>query len=312
MARPLYYDGSNLREMTDAQLERIVYYTQQAWANQINTSGNVGEVFVGTSGTGSVAIGSQTDTLSAVDVNQRAAPSNDGTNQSYPAYPGLDTTTGTTYSYRQYTNAGSWISELTANTYGYLCLDGSYDIKVVRAEADVQAEVITQVLNEIKSGNLVGSYRVASSTPNLGGAGTWYDKGTWFIDTRYNDVGNTTYKLYLKQALSTVPGEDIFPLRLFGTDMKPDNLPYISMVQNIFRPALERKILSGTHLCYQVSGTAGSDVRGTIEDTKYNQEVRPDRFTTGSGSSEIYYSRSTPLTTGTTTTVTTRYLNYLG
>jgi len=311
MARPLYYDGSNLREMSDTQLERLVYYTQVAYANQLNSAGN-GSIFIGASG--GTSIGSHVDTRSTQQINTRAAPSNDGITQTYPAYPGIGTESVTTYNYRQYSTVPAFPSTTTLNSHSYLCLTGN-NIEVANTEAKIYAEIISTALNEIKQGNEVGSYRVVigASAPTNGGAGTWTDKGTWFVDKRYTDVGNITYKLFLKRNLNTIPGSNVYPVKLYtnGNIQSHSSITNTSdLVSNVLLPCLTRRLTTSTDLCYEVStNSAGS--RGAVNNTRYNQASN-DRYSTGSGMQQIYYSRSTPNTGGSTTIVTTRYLRYLG
>lgn len=309
MARPLYFDGSDLRTMSDSQLELLVYYTQIAYANQLNSNGD-GYIYVGSSGT---AIGSHKDTLSAVDENTQAAPSNDGVTQTYPAYPGVQVVDGTTYNYYQDRTYPSFPNATTLTSDGYLYLAGT-DLRIVNTEQQIIAEVINQTLSAMKS-NRVGTYQVATATPSVGGAGTWTDKGTWFIDKRYNDVGNTTYKLYLKRTLTVLPGTATYqqPVGLTaGYDIERKYVDNLNpLVANVLLPTLTRRLSTGTSLCYAVQSTEGSNSWGSATNTRYNQSTNT-QHTTGTGLNEVYISRSTPNTSGTTTDVSIRYLNYLG
>lgn len=308
MARPIYYDGSNtLQEMSDSQLERLVYYVQVAYANQLNAGGK-GYVYIGSGGT---AIGSAVDTKSTEQINSRAAPSNDGVTQTYPGYPGIGTTTVTTYNYQQDRTQPVTIAE-TYNTSGYLKLAGS-NLRVVSADAEMYDEIISVALNELRTGNEVGSYRAATSTPSSGGAGTWTNKGTFFIDTRYNDVGNTTYTLYLKTALSTIPGTNVYPLGIVsssdGNLIERDIINTSPLVQNVLLPSLTRRLAFTTGIRYNVS-TTNTNSRGSFTDTKYNTAIN-DRYSLYTGLNQVYYSRSTPNTAGTSTSVNTYYFNLL-
>jgi hypothetical protein len=313
MARPLYYDGSNLKEMSDAQLERIAYYLQVAYADQLY-AGGVGSIYVGTTGTGSVNIGNASDQSSTQRISSRAAPSNDGITQTYPAYPGIGGEVDTFYYYRQYRNYPNFPSDVVLDSASFLCLDADNNIQVANNEGRLRFDLIEEAIAQMKT-NEVGTYRVSASTPTNGGAGTWSDKGTWFIDSRYNNVGNTTYKLWVKRSLTTVPGSDVFPAHLKGsTDFHTIQSMTAShyMIQDVLLPMLTREFLySATALRYEVGNSAGTYNKGNFSDTKYIQRT-DDRYTTGTGMSEVYYSRSTPLTTGTTTTIRTKYLNLLG
>jgi hypothetical protein len=313
---PLRYDTSsdiiNIRQMTDANLERLVYYTQVAYATQLNSSGN-GYIFTGS---GATAIGSHQDTLSDQQINQTASPNNAPGTSQYPAtYPGITEVNGTLYAYQQDRTFPAFPNESTLNANSYLCLDGSYDIKVAKDESDIIAGVINTALTNLKSEDEVGSYRVATSTPTDGGAGTWTDMGTWFIDKYYNNTGNVTYKLYLKRSLTTVPGSDIIPLKLFNNDFREHSsiTDTSDLVQNVLLPTMTRRLSTGTSLCYEVVDVAptGDQLRGTVTNKRFNQASNTQDII-GSGASEVYRKISTPNTGGTTTTVSTKYLKYLG
>ena len=316
MNRPLRYDTSgdtiNLREMTDANLERLVYYTQVAYATQLNSSGK-GYIAAGSFGT---TIGSHQDTSSDQQINTNPSPGNQGGASQYPAsFPGITEVNGINYTYSQDRTVPTFPNESTLNANSYLCLDGSYDIKVAKDESDIIAGVINAALTNLKSGDEVGSYRVATSTPTDGGAGTWEDEGTWFIDKYYNDTGNVTYKLYLKRSLTTVPGSDIIPLKLFNNDFREHSsiTDTSDLVQNVLLPTMTRRLSTGTSLCYEVvdAAPAGAQLRGTITNKRFDQASNTQDIT-GSGESEVYRNISTPDVTGTTITVSTKYLKYLG
>lgn len=308
MVRPLHRESANiLAEMTDSQLERLVYTLQRAYANQLDNGGN-GHINVGGSGT---AIGSASDTLSTVQTNSRAAPTTDGINQTYPSYPGIGSTDSGSFSYKQDRSVPSFPSNTVLDEKGFVKLDGSSILEVSNDETEIYNAVISQTVTAIKTGNEVGSYRVSSSTPNSGGAGTWTDKGTFFHDDRYDNVGETTFKLWLKTDLTTPPGTEIKPIGITsssdGNLIERDiNAITDIIIADVLLPILTRRISSGD-LQYTVSGT-NTNSRGSFTDTRFSSSINT-QFTTGSGASEVYYSRSTPNTSGSTTTVNTYYLN---
>ena len=86
------------------------------------------------------------------------------------------------------------------NTQGFVIIDGTAGV-ISATEAQIVSTVITQTITDMRTGDEVGTYRVATSNP---GGGTWSDKGTWFSDTTYNST--TTYKLWLKTDHSSEPG----------------------------------------------------------------------------------------------------------
>ena len=321
MNRPLHYDGVgdtiNIREMTDANLERLVYYTQVAYATQLDNNGK-GYIFAGT---GATAIGSHQDTLSEQNISNNPSPGNQSGTSQYPAsHPGITETNGILYEYQQDRTFPAFPNAATLNTNSYLCLDGSNDIKVAKDEADIINGVINAALAQLKGtsgGNQVGSYRVSTTSPTAsdGGAGTWVDKGTWFIDKYYDNTGNITYKYWLKTALTTVPGSDIFPLKLSSNDLKVHSsiTNTSDLVQNVLLPTMTRRLSTGTHLCYEVVDVAptGEQLRGTVTNKRFTESANTQNIQ-GSGASEVYQNISTPDVTGAIGTVSTKYLKYLG
>lgn len=306
MARPLAWTGAHLKEMTDAELDRLIYYLQVAYAAQLDAGGK-GYVYVG--GTGGTVIGSASDTSSTYQENTTAAPA-DNIIQSYPVAPGIGSETDTTYTYRQDQSVPTFPSAATQDADGYTYYTGT-NIRVTNTEAHLYDEILAQAITEIRSGNEVGGYRVASAEPTAGGAGTWSDKGTFFLDSRYAGTGDTTYKLWLKTALTTVPGTNVYPVGVVTTGAHLRQRPITNtdpLIQNILLPALTYQLGDGvtSKLKYSVSTTAGGTDKGIFTDTKYDQST-DGTYATGTGASEVYHSSSTPNTAGTTTTVSTYY-----
>ena len=272
-------------------------------------------------GTGATAIGSHQDTLSEQNTTGNPSPGNQSGASQYPAsHPGISHINGQLYQYQQDRTFPTFPNAATLNTNSYLCLDGSNDIKVAKDEADIINGVINAALTQLKSGNEVGSYRITYSdtVPTNGGAGTWKDKGVWFIDKYYNDTGNVTYNYYLKTALTTVPGSDIIPLKLSSNDLKVHSsiTDTSDLVQNVLLPTMTRRLSTGTHLCYEVVDETlpiptGQQLRGTINNKRFTETSNTQNIE-GSGESEVYQNISTPDVTGAIETVSTRYLKYLG
>lgn len=305
---PLRYDGSDtLQDMTSAQLDRLIYYTQVAYANQLNSSGD-GYIYVGAGGT---SIGSASDTSATQQINQTQRIINDGVIQGYPGYPGIGTETDTTYAYRQDRTTPAAVSSSDFNTYGMLYYDSGNDhLEPFSTEAELAAVIIDQAITNMRTGDEVGSYRVSTSTPTNGGAGTWTDKGTWFSDSTYS-AGTTTYKLWLKTALTSVPGSDVFPVGLeddgggtpTGHIINRDfSTGAGTLIGEVLLPALTRKMSSG--LYYSVATSVSGINRGTFTDTRQTATSNTRSFAGG-----FYKSISTP--TGAASTITTYYLNML-
>lgn len=308
MVRPLYRESANiLAEMTNSQLERLVYTLQRAYANQLDNGGN-GHINVGGSGT---SIGSATDTVSTVQTSGGiAAPPNNGV-QSYPSPPGIGDTGSGSFSYKQDRGVPSFPSNTAFDEKGFVKLDGISTLEVSNDETEIYNAVISQTVTAIRDGNEVGSYRISSSAPDSGGAGTWKDKGTFFHDDRYGNVNETTYKYWLKTDLTTPPGTEIKPIGITNSsdgNLIERDISAITdvIIADVLLPILTRRISSGD-LQYTVSGT-NTNSRGSFTDTRFSSGTTSN-FTTGSGSSEVYYTRSTPNTSGSTTTVNTYYLN---
>ena len=297
MTRPLAYDGANdLQQMSDAELDRVTYYLAVAYAAQLNASGN-GYVNVGVGGT---SIGSAVNQTKTQQTNSVTRILNDGIIQTYPAYPGTGSTTVATYTYYQDRNIPSAPSDATFNSSGYVYYDGTNSLQVENTDAGIYAEILSQTITDITSGHEVGSYRVATSTPTSGGAGTWVSKGTFFQDTTYS-AGTTTYTLYLKTGLTTVPGTNVYPVGLDTSDNQLRQRPITNsdpLVANVLLPMLTRRMSSG--LYYTVSTSSAGTNKGTFTDTWQTGVTNTQNF-----DGTYYTSTSTP--SGAATTRATYY-----
>lgn len=315
MARPLKFTSGSpntLQEFSDSQLEHMVYILQTAYAAQLDNSGN-GYIFVGT---GATSIGSAVDTVSNTQLSSgTAAPPNNGV-QSYPAAPGiLSGQASGTFNYSQDRNVPTYPSAADIDSKGFVILDGNNNLKVPASESEwvVANGIIDQTVAEIRNGNEVGSYRISASAPTDGGAGTWKDKGTWFFDDKYDNVGEIDYKLWLKMSLTTVPGSSADePIGITGTadgtlKNRETNSTLLGIYADVLLPILTRRLSAGD-LQYTVSGTA-TNSRGVFYNTEFNTSVDTNTTEGTSGAGEIYYTRSTPDTSGSSTTVSTYYLN---
>ena len=204
--RPLYYDNAagSLRDMTDSDLESVTYNLQVAYAGQLNAGGD-GSLNVGGSGT---TIGTASDTSSTQQTNTRTRGLNNGIIETFPAHPGIGSETDQTFTYKQDQTTPSAVSSANFNVNGLLFYDsGNDEIEPFSTEDQLAAMIIDNAITNIRTGNEVGSYRVATSEPSSGGAGTYVDKGTFFSDTTFS-AGTTTFKLFLKTALDSPPAFD--------------------------------------------------------------------------------------------------------
>lgn len=299
MVRPLEFLSGNVEQMSDADLDRLQYYLRVAYAAQLNSSGN-GYIFVGATET---SIGSASDTSRTQQTASTTRIVNDGVIQTYPAYPGTGTETDSTFSYRQDRSVPSFPSSSTLDTHGFAFFDhiGNETIQTANTASQIYSEVLSQCITDMRTGDEVGTYRISVSTPTNGGAGTWVDKGTWYTDSTY-DAGTTTYKLWLKTALTAIPGSAIEPLGLDGSDLKErEILNSNPLIQNVLLPALTRRMSDGD-LLYTVGTSITGVNRGSFTDTRQETATNTQTFTDPN-----YISTSTP--SGSATTQTTYYLN---
>jgi hypothetical protein len=316
VARPLAYDGTNtLQDMTDANLERLIYVLQESYANQLINNGN-GHLNVGGSGT---TIGTAVDTSATQQIDGNLRILNDGIVQTYPAYPGIGTETDATYTYKQLRTVPSAVSSADFNVNGMIFYDSAADEFVpFSTEAQLATVIVDQAITNMRTGDEVGSYRVSTTTPTNGGAGTWFNAGLWYQDTTYS-AGSTNYNLWIKTGLTTPPGSaDDTPLGLdsdgggtavgnFRTRSASSNG---RLVNNVLLPALTRKMSSG--LYYSVATSISGINRGAFTNTKQTgttntRDIAADNIDGVYGT--FYRSISTP--SGAASTVTTYSLNML-
>lgn len=297
MVRPLSLQSGNLQEMTDANLDRLLYYLRVAYASQLAASGD-GYVSVGSSLT---VIGTATDTSST---QQMASNTRNGSTPGvtgYPSAPGIGTETDANFSFQQDRTFPSFPAGSVHDTDGYVHYTSGGNIRTAYAEADIYADLIAQCITDMKTGDEVGSYRVSTGAPSSGGAGTWDDKGTWYTDTTYSN-GSTVTKLWLKRSLSSVPGSDIFPLGLDTDNLKERTIIESSnLVQNVLLPALTRRVDNGD-LQYSVATSSSGTNKGTFTDTRQTATTNTNQF-----SDPYYRTYSTP--SGSSVTQTTYYFN---
>lgn len=302
MARPLKYDSGNLQQMSDANIDRLLYNLRAAYANQLNNSGD-GYVYVGS---GNTDIGTAVDTSSTVQTASVTRIVNDGIIQTYPAYPGLGTETDNTYNFRQDRTEPSAPTTDQLNKDGYLFYD-SGNLTAASTNAHFYDELISQCITDMRTGDEVGTYRISTTTPTDGGAGTWTNKGNVFTDTTFS-AGTVNYNLYLKLSLNTVPGTDVFPVGLdsdlSGNLMEREIGTNSRLINNVLLPILTRNMDASPGLYYTVSTTQTGVNRGSFTDTKQTTASNTQYF-----DGTFYTSTSTP--TAGATVQTTYYLNLI-
>lgn len=290
MARPFKLDGfRGLIEMSDSHLDRMCYYLRQAYSDQLN-SGGQGSLSVGGTGT---TIGTMTDTARTQRVNT-------GSNVQPAPGTGLNTNVSGTYTYIQNRNIPSSPSDTVINDGGFVIMDGNKGV-ITADEAEIVNTIITQTIADMRTGDEVGTYRVATSNP---GNGTWTNKGTWFVDTTY--TGTTTYKLWLKRSISVEPGTYVYPIaRDSNKGLKEVDIAKSSnLIQNILLPILTRNMSSGLYYLHNVTNDGIN--RGVISDTRLSgtttSQSNPPSGT-DPGPSDIYRTFSTPSGSATDHTV---------
>ena len=323
--RPLKQISGGLQELSDSNLERLTYLTQVAFATYLknNTTG-YGAVYV--SNSGDTSIGSMTDTRATVQTSSGSGgfsgqsgldsgspdmgvagsgPPTSHDTGDYPTAPGVGSENVTTYNYRQDQNEPSAPSDATYNNDGYLVYSATGELRTENSETNILDTIVTAAVTEMtsSSGDHVGTYRVSASAPSVGGAGTWDDLGSWFVDTNYPSTTNTTYKLWLKRNLSSAPGTAAAPVEHHsGGEVRElamastDNL-----FVNVLLPILQRRIVDS--LKYEVvTSNVSSRNRGSFTDTQLTGATTS--FAPVSG--DTYTTTSTP--SGSAGNLTTKYL----
>lgn len=327
--RPLKSITGGIQEFSDSELEYLSYQTRVAYATYLyDNSAGYGAIYVGSTGLGGeVNIGSHSDTKKTQQVSSDGdggftggdsdaghgpdegeagtGPPTSHDPGDYPAAPGVGSTTVTSYTYSQEQAEPSTPSASDFDSYGYIINESAGTLRVEHDEQNIYDTFLTACINEMRNtdgnGDEVGTYRISTSAPSSGGAGTWSDMGSWFVDTTYSGT-QATYKLWLKRSLTTVPGTDTMPLVKSGTNLQQKaNEASSDLIQQVLLPILQRKITES--LAYTVTSTnVTARNRGTFNDTRLNSDTTT--YQTGPG--DTYRTFSTP--SGSATNHSTKYL----
>lgn len=267
MSLPLKYDG-DLREFSSAERNRLSYLLRVAYSDHLAAGSSAqGSIFVANSG--NTLIGSLQDHRSTAEINTNVRKGTASTSDDYPNYPSLDTDLINTYNYRQNRNTVTAPSNSVLDDDNYVYIFNTNHIRVA-GQTEVINGIVDHAITQLRTGDEVGSYRISTSTPGSqhGGAGTWTNITTWFQNTTYS-AGTTTYRLWLKRSLNSVPGTVAQPLR----KRSDHNLQQSSiatsgdLIQNVLLPVMINRGLSATsNLRYNVG--SGSINRGEFKDTK--------------------------------------------
>lgn len=286
MARPLKIEsGGVLKEATDAELELITFWLRMAYANQLNNGGN-GSINVGGSGT---TIGTADDTISGAATASQTRNYSGGTD--YPAAPALDNVASGTYTYKQDLSVPAMPSNTLLDNNSYLAANGGLGMRVAWTEANLYAEILYQCIQEMKTGDEIGTYRVATSSPGA----NYVDKGVWFVDDTLSG-GTETYNYYLKTN-GTSPNPNTYPNFLYsdsansGRELTTISAISHSLISTILLPALTRRLDDGD-LNYTVSTSA--PVSPDVGRGSFINKRQLDSTTSFSFVNPTYYTTSTP------------------
>ena len=270
VVRPIVWNSNSLYQMTDNELDILSYYVRKRYAHYLNTStSTTGRLNVGDPGiTGYVTIGSAVDsdrTLYSVTNPDNNVPPI-GADESFGSDQ-TGTETSTTAYYMQ-NNAPALISSASINSHGVLFWNSDHLKIGPTSETDLLDTVVTDAISEIRTGDEVGSYFVASSSPS---GGTYVSKGVFFTDTIYPNTTQTTYNLWLKTANTTEPtsANDYARWDSSNNEIQLENVDDFTnyLIDSIFVNVLQRNCP-----LYTVLASAGTpaNTKSTFYDTRYD------------------------------------------
>ena len=271
--RHLYWDSGNsdLRMYSDSQLEVLSYFLRKRYAALLDAGTDYpGEVKT-SQPTNFVSIGTATNGYR----NQGSLTEPDDNHNSQGAEPdstfGSDQTTFSSSAVTFYQNQGhstALTTSATINNMGLLYWT-SPDLKIgPTVETDLRDSLATHCLTQMRTGDEVGSYRVATSDP---GGGTWSDKGAFFTDTIYGNASYGAYKLWLKTANTTEPSTPDNYIRWDATNTEiqlESSVNYSStskFITDCYLSVIARRALN-----YNVATSIVGTNRGTFYDKKYD------------------------------------------
>jgi len=276
--RHLYWDSGNkdLRMFSDeggsagTTLEVLSYFLRKRYAalldsgidypGEVKTSGTSPFVTIGTAQNWYRDPGSTTEP----DDNHNSQGAEPDTNFGSDQTSTQSSTAITYYQNMNHTTAAP--TQLAINTTGLLYWT-SPDLKMGPiVEADLMDTITTHCLTQMRTGDEVGSYRVAASNP---GGGTWSNKGTFFTDTWYG--GSENYMLWLKTANTTEPSTPDNYIRWDSTnneiqlESSTDYSASSKIINDVYLNVIARR-----HLVYNVATSIVGTNKGTFLDRKYD------------------------------------------
>ena len=260
MARPLrYLPNTNIefQEMTAAELSRLRYNLRLRYADMLR-NGGPGSIIVG----GGTTFGSASNTERTVgsQTNNRRFSDNN---------PSTGTTTRTQYNYGL--NLANIPAFPTDFTNSYCAFDASInEFFQAREVSHFLIGIINDTINEMRTGDELGTYRVATNSPGTG----WTNMGLFFRDTFFNNQQINTYNLWLRTTLTAPSSTTVLPMYINGDGdfQEMDTARYI-LLENLLFTVLQSRIAAGS-LHYSIDGTGVA--RGSFIDTRRSGETRND------------------------------------
>ena len=255
--RPINSVTTGLTEMTDAELENLSYNFRVKWAalmkaghdskavydNSVHNSDGSnpavrGNLFVMKNSSNSFSNPNtdyfQMDGTTLQDTRTglvRTAEADDTSgnyDSDFPSDPGTLTTEIKEYYKALFTGLTSSLNpglggHAVHNNFGYFIWNSGGYLQIDSDQSNIVDTILKHVNGEMFSGDEVGTYRVSTSAPSSGGAGTWTQIGSgtsqcWFQDRIANytgsgstlgtiaDADNNVYYLWLKENLTSFAG----------------------------------------------------------------------------------------------------------
>lgn len=262
MTRPLKFVAGGLQRFDDNELTQIAAVVQQAYANSLNGN-SIGYLYTSSATQGANQIGSSRDSYSTSRVNSRN-------------FPGSTTHTQSTTTYYGHSQ-GSLNTSSTNNSP--LIWNGT---AVQRSNATSLAqELFPEIKSQMQTGNELGSYRVASSSPGTG----WVNKGLWFRDRIYTGNGvtdtigtRTNYNLWLKTSGVTLANSQ--PVIWNGNGVARDNAGAANhdMIANFIYPLFTQWQLDNISYNINGAGTAKGSYLNSRRTGHTNIQLNQDHY----------------------------------
>lgn len=267
MAIPLrYLPNTNIefQEMTSAQLALLRFNLRQRYANVVDADG-VGRIIVG----GGTNFGSAANTERTV-----------GTTNHPNRFQGANTGTINRTVYNYGLNRTGIPAFPTDFTNSYCAFDATTNTFLQAREVNHFLDgIITETINEMRTGDELGTYRVATASPGA----DWVDKGLFFRDSFFNNQQIQTYNLWLRTSAVAPAAGGVFPLYINGDgDFQEHDAAGYVQLENLLFTVLQSRIAAGS-LNYSIDGTGVA--RGSFIDTRRagttntNQQFGPDDYT---------------------------------